>query len=194
MTLASKSMGLTVGIVVDREDKKEQLGRVRLKLPLEKDRETDWCRVLMPFAGETHGAYCVPEKGDEVVVAYYAGDPKMLFVLGSIYSKKRKPPTTKVDERRFHTKGGTQVLISDVDGEEKVLIETENKQKVLIDEKSKTITIANEHTIELAGEGKKVTVKSAGGNEIVLDDNANSIKVKATTVEVVASSIALKKG
>lgn len=175
---AGKNIGFTVGIVLDRKDP-DDLGRVKLTLPEYGNIETDWCRVVLPFAGKNdngaHGAWCVPEKDDEVIVGMHQGDPKQLCVLGSVYSKERKPPVTEVKERRFQTPKKNIVIISDADGSERIHLETP------------------ENSVTLSKSGKKISIVCKNsGPEIELDANAGSITIKAKTVTVEAPSITLK--
>src|SRR5262249_38839815 len=92
----ARDFGLTIGVVKKREDP-DKLGRVKLTLPEYGDRETDWTRIAFPLAGKTstgaHGAYSIPEVGDEVIVGFRQ-DSRDVIALGFTYSKQRKPPVT----------------------------------------------------------------------------------------------------
>lgn len=193
---AGQQLGLTVGIVIKRDDPLK-LGRVRLRLPEYADTETDWTRVTMPFAGKTqsgaHGGHSVPEEGDEVVVGLHQGDPKHLVVLGSVYSKERKPPTEKPDERVFVTKKKNLVMFSDVDGEERIHLETpENSITISKANKSVTLKTKGGPQVELLANGNKVSISANGGPEIVLEGTPGSVTIKAKSVVVEAPSIQLK--
>lgn len=157
-----RELGLVIGIVSNRNDD-EGLGRVKLKLPVYDDIETDWARVAVPYggaAGEGHGFHWVPEKGDEVLVAFLHGDPKLPVVVGTVYSKKQKPPSKKVDERVIRSRKGHTITVSDEDGSERIEIKTKSGQAVTIDETSMTVTVkatakvvVDAAQIELGGSG-----------------------------------------
>jgi phage baseplate assembly protein V len=159
---AGKNFGLMVGIVSDRQDP-DGLGRVKFTLPTHDDQESDWTRVAVPFggsAGSGHGHQWIPEKGDEVLVGFVNGDPKVAIVVASLYSKKQPPPTKQPDERIFKSRKGHIITISDVDGSEKIEIATQSGQKVTVDEAGKTITVKastkvviDAPDVELAGDG-----------------------------------------
>ena len=61
--------------------------------------ETDWCRVVQPYAGNGYGAVFVPEEGDEVLVAFVHGDMRFPIVLGGLYNGQDKPPTDRTDQQ-----------------------------------------------------------------------------------------------
>ena len=61
--------------------------------------ESDWCRVVQPYAGNGYGAVFVPEKGDEVLVAFVHGDMRFPIVIGGLYNGKDKPPTARTASR-----------------------------------------------------------------------------------------------
>lgn len=173
--MSARNIGLTIGRVLEREDP-DKLGRVKLTLPEYGDRETDWTRIVFPFGGKTkegaHGAYCVPEVGDEVIVGIRQ-DSRDVIALGFVYSKERKPPVTNVDERVFHTKKKNKITISDADCGEKILVETK------------------ENKVLLSAVDKKIVIE-CGGQSIELDGKSQQINIKATKVIVEAPTIQLK--
>lgn len=148
MIPAWKQLGLMIGIVSNRADP-EGLGRVKVRYPTLKDSddraregiESDWARVLTPYGGKDHGLESIPEEGDEVVVGFMEGDPKIPLIVGSVYSKKNAPPTREVDERIFKSRKGHTIVVSDQAGKERIELRTRSGQHVTIDEGSKTITI-----------------------------------------------------
>lgn len=76
-------------VVVSNEDPKK-LGRVQVKMNWQTGpMQTSWIRVLTPDAGTSdkvatnRGFVFIPEKGDQVMVAFRYDDPNRPFVLGS---------------------------------------------------------------------------------------------------------------
>lgn len=194
--IAGKANGLTIGVVTEREQ--DGLGRVKVRLPTMGDRETDWCRVLVPYGGKTkdgkqYGQQWVPEVNSEVVVGFYERDPKVALVMGSVYSQERKPPTGDPDEHVFQSRRGDLVVISDQKDSERIEITTIEKQSLSIVADGKTITLQNDHQIRMSGDGT-VTVKTKGGIELVLDDTTGAVTLKASSVSVTAGSVEFKKG
>jgi uncharacterized protein involved in type VI secretion and phage assembly len=76
-----------------------------------------WARVAAPFAGDKRGAFFIPDVGDEVVVAFLAGDPRAPIVLGSLWNGHDAAPETlggggaSVDRWTITGKAGTRIAI-----------------------------------------------------------------------------------
>jgi phage baseplate assembly protein V len=75
-------------------DDPEQLGRVRAVVPSVSGKDELWARVATLSAGPNRGTWFVPEVGDEVLVAFEAGDSRRPYVLGSLWNDKARPPET----------------------------------------------------------------------------------------------------
>jgi uncharacterized protein involved in type VI secretion and phage assembly len=192
---AGKELGLAIAVVSKRDDP-DGLGRVKVKFPTLDNRESDWSPVVTPFGGaepKSHGFFWVPEVGDTVVAGFDQGDPKSVIVLGSVYSKSRKPPVTDKDTRILQTTKNHFIKIVEDPG--RITIETAAGQRVDIDDQGKTITIEATETVTVNGAKKvnvnaseSVTIKGATG---VTVDGGSSVTVKAQRVTVDATSIAL---
>jgi uncharacterized protein involved in type VI secretion and phage assembly len=88
--------GVTVGIVTNLEDP-EGKKRVKLKLPYLADNEdTGWARVVQFGAGNRRGWWVHPDVGDEVIVAFENGDPRLPIVLGGVWSTANAWPDLAV--------------------------------------------------------------------------------------------------
>ena len=78
--------GLYPGVaenVVDPDGK----GRITVVLPwISPTYETRFCPVAQIYAGDGYGAVWIPEKGDQVVLAFLKGLLSRPIILGSIYS------------------------------------------------------------------------------------------------------------
>jgi uncharacterized protein involved in type VI secretion and phage assembly len=49
-------------------------------------------RLAQFYAGSGRGAWFMPENGDEVLVAFEAGDPDRAYVIGSLWNGVARPP------------------------------------------------------------------------------------------------------
>lgn len=77
-------------IVTDNEDD-SGLGRVKVKFPwMADDEKTPWISALTPHAGKDKGFRFIPEKDDEVLVAFMDGNAELPYVAGSLYTNKNK--------------------------------------------------------------------------------------------------------
>ena len=76
-----------------------------------------WARVAVPFAGGNRGAFFIPDVGDEVVVAFMAGDARCAIVLGSLWNGHDTAPDAiggsgkSVDRWTITGKAGTKIAI-----------------------------------------------------------------------------------
>lgn len=156
--------GVYPGYVSDNDDP-EKMARVKVKFPWRdaKD-ESVWARIATPMAGKKMGAYFIPEKGDEVLVAFYEGDIHEPYVVGSLWNGKQKPPQKKPKNknptRQIVSVAGHKITFDDTKKKGKLELETGKKQKVTVDDKNEKITVKDKHGNEIETSKKGVTVKS----------------------------------
>ncbi|WP_405809949.1 phage baseplate assembly protein V [Streptomyces sp. NBC_00210] len=171
--------GVATGVVERVEDDPEKECRVQLKLPwFDSATITEWCRVAQPYAGNGYGASFVPEKGDEVLVAFDQGDMRFPIVIGSLYNGVDKPPTHRAsgrDEKLLRTRHGHELVLDDSSGKEAV-----------------RLTSSAGHRIELDDAGRSVVVRTASGGKVtVTADGSVEISAGAGPVKVTGGSVTL---
>ncbi|MFD8333403.1 phage baseplate assembly protein V [Streptomyces solisilvae] len=170
--------GVVEALVVENEGDDE--GQVKLKFPWFDDTTvTDWVRVGQLYAGSGYGSVFVPEKGDEVLVAFVHGDMRYPIVLGGLYNGEDKPPTAR-------TEGRDQKMIRTRHGHEVVLDDTRSKAAV-------RITSAAGHVVELDDQGKAIRITAAEGGSVTVTAQGD-ITLKAPKVTVESPSIDLGGG
>lgn len=197
-------------VVVSNEDPKK-LGRVQVKMNWQTGpMQTSWIRVLTPDAGTSdkvttnRGFVFIPEKGDQVMVAFRYDDPNRPLVLGSLFhgksgtgggsSNKTKSLTTRSgctitldDEKGSVTiadpTGSTIILNGDntitIDAKDKITIHSKELE-ILADEK---IRIEADSEVEVLG--KTSTFEGKSEAKIKSD---TSIKEEAATIDIKASA------
>ena len=197
-------------VVVSNEDPKK-LGRVQVKMNWQTGpMQTSWIRVLTPDAGTSdkvptnRGFVFIPEKGDQVMVAFRYDDPNRPFVLGSLFhgksgtgggsSNKTKSLTTRSgctitldDEKGSVTiadpTGSTIILNGDntitIDAKDKITMHCKELE-ILADE---TIRIEADSEVEVLG--KTSTFEGKSEAKIKSD---TSIKEEAATIDIKASA------
>jgi len=138
--------GLVEAIVVDNVDP-DKLGRIMLKFPTLPDMpKSFWARLVMPMAGRERGWMTIPEKDDEVLVAFVRGDINHAIVLGSLYNGVDTPPYANEDEennlRVFQSRSGHRLTFDDTAGEERVELILHNEEiRVIWDSANKTLAV-----------------------------------------------------
>lgn len=111
--------GVYAATVVDVRDP-EALGRVRVRLASRKvpGVESVWTRLATLMAGDGRGTWFVPDVGDEVLVAFEAGDAAHPYVVGALWNASAKPPES-IDAggdnpcRVIATRSGARIAIDD---------------------------------------------------------------------------------
>ncbi|MBK8566764.1 MAG: hypothetical protein IPN76_26385 [Saprospiraceae bacterium] len=147
----------------------EKLGRVRLQLRWQQagGEKTPWVRVAASGAGGTHGAFFMPEKGDQVLVAFEHNNPNKPYVVGTLYHGKAKPggdlSNPDNNKKIIKTKSGNQIAISDEGGKESIKIESQSN--VI------TLTMEGDTKISISTQGNM----SLSANNIVLSANENIV-------------------
>ncbi len=124
--LGQRYFGVYLGTVVDVEDP-DGLGRVRIETDQYEDTEEapTWCAVSRPLAGDVFTVFFSPKEGDQVIVAYLAGDVRQPIVLGYAHTTEKKPETAGA---RKHT------------------IEIKDLGRITFDEDDRSIVIAQSGT------------------------------------------------
>ncbi|HXU30952.1 MAG TPA: phage baseplate assembly protein V [Thermoanaerobaculia bacterium] len=137
-------------------------GQVRVTLA-DSDHQLD-CRVLQPYAGPDFGTFLIPEKGVEVLVAFYHGDDRLPVVLGCLWNGQDKPPAERgggKDPKLIKTQGGHRILLDDSDGAKKIeIVDADGANRIVIDTAGRSITI--ETGGKLALRGREIEIEAQG--------------------------------
>jgi phage baseplate assembly protein V len=111
------------GVVVKPQDPK-RLGRVRVSLP--SLGEEVWARRTTLAAGDGRGTWFTPDTGDEVLVSFENGNPKLPIVIGALWNASQRPPESKPERTVLKTKHGTTIVFDDGSG----AVEIDDKVRV----------------------------------------------------------------
>lgn len=173
--------GVTIAIVTNTQDP-ENLGRVKVKLPLlSMTDESDWVRMLTPFAGNEQGLYCLPEVNDEVLVAFEQGDPQRPYVLGALWSASALPPKAAISQRQLVSRSGHAIVLDDTEDSEQVEIrDRTGKNRIVITSQNNSLVIESEGEITIKAKGKL----TLSGKGVEIDAQGSQVDVKASQMEV----------
>lgn len=178
-------------------------GRVKVELVLGEEGKnvTGWIPVSMPYCGNGHGSYALPEVGAEVVVAFVMGNRNCPIVIGSLWNNKNKLPEETANDKntikRFRTKGGCELVFEDEDkkalvrvktpggfalcmGDEKKTISLQDEKGengILIDCDKGEVTISAKNKIHIAAAGADMLLADGQGKKTVV--TGGSVKVEA---------------
>lgn len=185
---AGKIYGVVAAIVTNNKDP-DKLGKLKVKIPLladdDKNNETDWVRMTTFMAGGERGVFFLPEKDDEVLVAFENGDINKPYVIGALWNFITKPPENNSDGqnniRKIKSRSGHEFIFDDTNKKEKIEIHTKAGHKIVLDD-------------SVGREKIEITDKS-GNNQIFINSAQNSITIIADNVEIAATQhLALRAG
>ncbi len=166
--LGGRWYGVYPALVSDNNDPDGQ-GRVKITLPWSADtgsgRYEAWARLATMMAGKDRGTWFIPDKEDEVLVAFEGGDPRRPYVVGALWNGSDTPPDSMESQNNrkvICSREGVKVTLDDSKGQEKLILETPG--------------------------GQKVTLKDGPGSLELVDSNGNSIKLESSGITVTASA------
>ena len=172
----------------------ENLSRVQIRLlsfdQAENQDAEIWARVAVPFAGDNHGAFLIPNVDDEVLVTFINGDTRFPIVIGSLWNGRNSVPETlggsgdNVDRWSITGKLGTRIAIEEENASRaKVLITTPNGV-------SAELTDAGGGKIEFKTSGTTLTIDNQG----VTVNTPMNLTVQATQVSISAAMVTVDAG
>ena len=161
--------GIAIGKVTDVNDP-EQLGRVKLAFPWAAEAVQLWAPVVSSMAGGERGWFVMPEVDDEVAVAFDQGQFDHPYVIGFLWNKQQKPPSSDPRQRMFRSKNGHCIRF--IDSPE----QAGDKGSIVIeDAHGNTIVLSNTH----------VSITSRGAVQI----NAPTVSISGRPVRPVGPPI-----
>ena len=193
MTEIAPKRGIVLAKVTNIQDP-DKKNRVRCQeITTDTDiAETNWAWVMSFMAGKDSGAVFYPNVGDLVLLAYLDGDAHNPVVLGSVWSDENTAPYSydgeKNDIRSIKTPAGSEILIDDTSGKEKISITTKAGSTVVLDDGEKSIALKDKNgdnaltlnlqTGEITLKAKsKLTLQAGSTASITLDGNSGAVTV-----------------
>lgn len=176
--------GVVTAVVTNTDDPEDQ-GRIKVKYPwLTEDAESFWARVASPGAGPEAGFICVPDVGDEVLVAFEHGDFDQPYVLGGLWNGQHAPPEEtkgagsgeKPQVRTWRSRAGHRIAFYD-NADEKIEIISKGGNEIVVDDANGKIVIKGSSlTLTFDTNAGKITLES--GSEIEIKAGSN-LKIEA---------------
>jgi uncharacterized protein involved in type VI secretion and phage assembly len=163
----NKINGVVIGIVKDLDDPKK-LGRIKITFPwLPETNKSFWARIATTMAGANRGTWFMPEKEDEVLVAFERGDPDHPYIIGFLWNGQDKPPRTDPKKRLIRSVNGHEIEMYDPD-----ISDGDQGYIRLKDAQGNLIELAN----------GRITIRSISGIEIM----APSVVINGRPVSLTA--------
>jgi uncharacterized protein involved in type VI secretion and phage assembly len=180
--------GVYPATVSSNQDPDNQ-GRVQVQLPWCPDPSGGqyqvWARLATTMAGANRGTWMIPEVGDEVLVAFLAGDPKWPYVVGALWNGQDAPPESMDadnDIRSITSRTGIKIKMDDTSGAVTLTLQTPGQQSVTLADAGSSITLSdsNGNSISMGPSGISVTasgqltLNASSGTVNIGSVNANS--------------------
>lgn len=200
--------GVVVGIVAENYDE-AMPGRICVNIPV-RDKDANvlkWAKMVPPYSGSKWGEYFLPEKNDQVLLAFEYGNIEKPYVIGSVprdndsFLKKSADESNQI--KRIVTRYGSEIAFEDnQEGEgekDKISISTAGKaHTVVLDNENKKITVMDKESnckLEMKTEdgqlkiiaAKKITIEVGDTIKIVMNGDNGTIQVKADKLMAEAS-------
>jgi uncharacterized protein involved in type VI secretion and phage assembly len=132
--------GVVTAIVKNLNDPDGQ-GRIELQFPwLSDSLRSYWAPVAAPLAGKQRGVFFMPEKEDEVLVAFEHGEFDHPFIVGFLWNGVDTPPESDLKNRVMVTPGGHTLRFEDGDGK-KIVLKSSSGQTITLDDVENSITL-----------------------------------------------------
>jgi uncharacterized protein involved in type VI secretion and phage assembly len=196
------AVGIRTGTVTE-SGRSEHMGQVKVEILLREEGAgvTEWARVASPYAGEERGLRFLPEIGDEVLIAFDAGDIHRPIVIGSLWSPSSDPAPSGAlrnpnQIKQLKTKGGHQITFQETQGSASIEIKTPGEYALLLDEGAGSIRLKNKNgtnAVEIDEQTGTVTVRGVqtvvmdagtGKSELRLDAQTNQAHLISGAVEI----------
>lgn len=179
--------GLYNGVVKKIHDDPDGELRVLVDVPVIKESgDGIWARISKFYGSDNAGVFWMPEEKDEVILGFLHNDPRFPIILGSVYSKKRKPPKDQ-DKKRLEpdadnsikaivTKHQLKIIFEDKN--KNIIIQTPSKNQITISDERKEIIIEDEHKniFEMNRDG--INMESARG-DITINAKMGKVSISA---------------
>jgi uncharacterized protein involved in type VI secretion and phage assembly len=187
--LGGRWYGVFPALVLDNQDPDGQ-GRVKVWLPWSPDtagaRYEAWARMATLMGGNNRGSWFIPDTGDEVLVAFEAGDPRRPYVLGGLWNGSDAPPQSmdsNNNKKVLRSRNGVKITLDDTGGSETMTLETPAGQKVTLTDSPASVEIDDSNGNSLKMDSSGVTVTSSG-----------QVVINASTAEISAGSLTVNAG
>jgi phage baseplate assembly protein V len=187
--------GVATSRVTSNEDP-EKLGRVKLRFDwLGGDLETGWARVALTGAGDQRGTFWIPEVGDEVLVAFDRGDPRLPYVIGGLYNQNEAPAESGDGmplKRSLTSSRGHVIRLDDTDDGDCIeIVDRTGDNSIVIKSADGKLEISAKGDIRIASASGKVSIE---GKDVEIKATSDAAVTADGKLDLKASGAATLKG
>lgn len=184
MAKEGKLYGTYRGVVTDNKDP-ENRGRLQLRVPeVAGESLADWALPCAPYGGGLKGFYAIPGPGDEVWVAFEAGEPRQPIWLGGLWRSGEVPPDrsgrSATPGVKIHRSDRGLLLSLDDDEQTIALSDPEGRNMVTIDVKRGQVTVKASAKIVI--DAPQIELVAGAGHPAVFGDDLMQFLDQAISV------------
>ena len=161
-------------------------GRVQVELPwIGGGTYSVWARLSTLMAGNNRGSWFVPDKGDEVLVAFGYGHTDHPYVVGALWNgQDAAPKSIDADNniKAIVSRKDIEIILDDTDGAVALTISTPGGHSLTMKDAGSTVTLEDSggNSVELAPDGITITAsKKLTVNAPTIEFNNSSGTVNA---------------
>lgn len=184
--------GVAIGIVLSNT--LDSAGCIAIALPTFAGKGTAYrARLAAPMTGKGRGLFFLPEKDDEVLVAFENGNPDRPCVIGALWNSRDQPPSTNPNQRMLKSRSGHIIMLDDTGGKEIIEItDKSGNNSIAIDTATGTISIkADKVVIDSAD----IRLGSDGASEpLILGDKFRDLYNTHTNPQGAAPPVQMQGG
>jgi uncharacterized protein involved in type VI secretion and phage assembly len=126
---------------------------------------SNWAPCARPMAGDGMGFYALPERGDQVLVAFAQGDLSRPYVLGALWTDRAAPPVRNEghnDLRVITSRAGHTIVFDDTDDTGRLIVQDSGGSTITLDATDGSVTIHAEKDLTITA-GGTISIEAAGG-------------------------------
>jgi uncharacterized protein involved in type VI secretion and phage assembly len=154
--------GVIVGTVKRTDDPRGE-GRILVQIPwMEGRNQSYWAPPATLMSGGGRGSWFMPEKDDEVLLAFDRSAANHPYIIGFLWNGVDKPPESDPQQRVIVTPGGHALRFEDKEPGKKVILKSNGGHQVTLDD---------------SPGGSSLTLKTNGGLCVILDDEGQRIEL-----------------
>ena len=186
--------GLQTGIVKKIDSDPDNLFRVQVQIPiLGDDSEPVWARLPTFYAGNSIGAYFMPEVHNEVILGFMDDVPSAPVILGSVFSKNIAAPETPDEKNTIKTLITQSKLQLKFDDENKVItVLTPGGNTLVLSDKDKGITVTDQNSNKIETNDKGITITDTSGNKVEMVSDGITLDSKKNVTLKAADDVSIK--
>lgn len=198
-----RQIGVTLGIVEENYNK-DMPGMLKVRIPVRDEESTivRWAKMMQSYTGPKWGFYFLPEKDDQVLLAYERGNVEKAYVIGAVPRDKDKLTSKSANEensfKRIVTRHGTEVTFED-GGEEdgskdkfyirtagkawELTMNNEKQQMTLADkDKNCELILQAEKEAVMLRSKSKITLQAGDSAKIILNGDNGTVTVSGKKI------------